>query len=283
MENILEINNLSKSFPGFRLDNINIALPKGSIMGFVGENGAGKSTTIKLILNLLKRDQGEIKIFGLDNLRYETELKEKIGVVFDESNFPENMRAKEVNQVMKNIYRNWDEKAFHNYLSLFNLPLTKAIKEYSRGMKMKLSLAVALSHQAQLLILDEATSGLDPVIRDEILDIFLDFMQNEEHGIFISSHIISDLEKIADYIAFIHQGHIILSETKDSLLYNYGVLKCSSAEYEQIPRDLIIGSRKHKFGVEALVEKNKLRGNNYTIDQVSLEEIMLFISRGAKE
>lgn len=279
MKNILEINHLSKKFSGFQLTDVNIALPQGSIMGFVGENGAGKSTTIKLILNLLHRDQGEIKIFGQDNIRCEQQIKEKLGVVFEETSYPENLKATDIARVMKKIYLNWDNELFQTYLTKFSLPHGKTVKDYSRGMKMKLSLAVALSHQAKLLILDEATSGLDPIVRDEILDIFLDFIQEEDHGIFISSHIVSDLEKVADYITFIHQGRIVLSEEKDSLLEEYGILKCTGAEFERIPRDKIIGYRKNNFGVEALIKKRDLK-SSLTVDPVGIEEIMLYTNRG---
>lgn len=279
MENALEIRNLNKKYEDFYLDDINLSLPKGSIMGFVGENGAGKSTTIKLILNLIFRDHGKITIFGRDNIEDEKEIKEEIGVVLDESSFPDSMIATDVNLVMKSIYQNWDENLFLNYLGKFNLPKNKEIKNYSRGMKMKLSIAVALSHKAKLLILDEATNGLDPVVRDEILDIFLEFIQNEEHSIFVSSHIISDIEKISDYITLIHNGRILLSESKDKLLYDYGILKCSHAEFEAIQKDRIIGHRKNQFGVEALVNRKDLT-NKYIIDQASIEDIMLFYIRG---
>jgi ABC-2 type transport system ATP-binding protein len=245
MENVLEIKNLTKRYEQFTLDNVNLSLPKGCIMGFVGENGAGKSTTIKLILNLIRKNDGTVRIMGLDNIKDDNIIKEDIGVVFDESNFPDDMRIKDINKVMKNIYKKWDESLFTSYLSKFSLPTTKIVKEFSRGMKMKLSLAVALSHHAKLLILDEATSGLDPIVRDEILDEFLDFIQDEEHSIFISSHIISDLEKIADYITFIHKGKIVFSESKDNLLSNYGILKCSNADFVNIDKSNVYGSRKN--------------------------------------
>lgn len=282
MEDILEIKNLTKRYEHFTLENVNISLPKGCIMGFVGENGAGKSTTIKLILNLIHKDEGNVSIMGLDNIKDDNLIKEDIGVVFDESNFPDDMRIKDINKVMKNIYKKWDESLFTSYLSKFSLPTNKIIKEFSRGMKMKLSLAVALSHHAKLLILDEATSGLDPIVRDEILDEFLDFIQNEEHSIFISSHIISDLEKIADYITFIHKGKIVFSESKDNLLSNYGILKCSNADFASIDKSNIFGSRKNQFGVEALVLKNKIKGN-CTIDHASIEDIMLFFIKGEQQ
>lgn len=279
MDNVLEIKNLSKKYDEFTLSDVNITLPKGCIMGFVGENGAGKSTTIKLLLNIIHRDSGAIDVLGLNNIQYNKQIKEDVGVVFDESNFPDNMNANNVSLVMKHIYKNWDITVFQSYLNKFSLPLKKTVKEYSRGMKMKLSIAVALSHHAKLLILDEATSGLDPIVRDEILDVFMEFIQDEEHSIFISSHITSDLEKIADYITFIHKGKIVFSEPKDSLLTDYGILKCSIAEYANVDKKIVIGCRKSQFGVEALIIKNKLKGN-YTIDHANLEDIMLYHIKG---
>lgn len=280
MDYALKINNVSKKYYDFQLDNISLELPKGCIMGFVGENGAGKSTTIKLILDLIHRDSGSITVLGKDNKKELTSIKENIGVVMDECFFPENICAKDVNLIMKNIYKTWDEKKFDRIVKDFELPKAKIIKDYSKGMKMKLSIAVALSHDSKLLILDEATSGLDPIIRDEILDIFLEFIQNEEHSIFISSHIISDLEKICDYITFIHKGKIIFSEAKDSLLENYGVLKCSLEDFEGIDKAIVKGYRKNSFGVEALVQRNRIKGN-YVIDNASIEDIMLYYIRRA--
>lgn len=281
MSNVLEIKNLTKYYDDFTLDNISFALPQGSIMGFIGENGAGKSTTIKLILNVIHRDRGEVKIFGRDNLIYDSELKQSVGVVYDESNFPESMTPKNINVILRRIYRNWDQQAFFRYLDQFALPADKELKTFSRGMKMKLSIAVALSHQAKLLILDEPTSGLDPVVRDEILDIFLDFIQNEEHSIFLSTHITSDIEKIADYIAFIHQGKIVFVAEKDELLNQYGVLKCGFDDFEKLDRRFVKGFRKNRFGVEALVEKQRFKG--HVIDAATIEDIMLFTLRGEKQ
>lgn len=279
MENVLEISGLAKRYDGFALDDINLALPKGSIMGFIGENGAGKSTTIKLILNLIHRDSGEIKIFGLDNRKHEIQIKEDIGVVFDESNFPDSMRVPDVNSVMSKIYQQWDYKVYNYYIKKFSLPTTKDIKSFSRGMKMKLSLAVALSHNAKLLILDEATSGLDPIVRDEILDVFLEFIQDEEKSIFISSHITSDIEKIADYIAFIHQGRLVFLESKDNLSNNYGILKCKAADFDSLDKEYVKGYRKNQFGVEALVVRDRFK-SGFTMDHASIEDIMLFTIRG---
>ena len=218
MENILEIKDLSKKYDGFELKNINIKLPKGTIMGFIGENGAGKTTTIKLILNIIKKNEGEIKIFGLDNIKEEKRIKEDIGVVLDDSFLSEYLNPLDINKIMKNIYKNWDEELYFKYINEFKLPKDKISKEYSTGMKMKLKIAVALSHHPKLLILDEPTSGLDPIARNEILDIFQDFIQDEEHGIFVSSHITSDLEHIADYVTFINEGEIVFTKTRDELL-----------------------------------------------------------------
>lgn len=248
-------------------------------MGFIGENGAGKSTTIKAILDLIRKDSGEVTILGETNLSKNPRLKEHIGVVMDECSFPENLNAKEIDKVMKNCYKTWNRTKYMRYLDKFALSLKKPVKEYSRGMKMKLSIAVALSHDSKLLILDEATSGLDPIVRDEILDVFLDFIQDESHSVFISSHIISDLEKICDYITFIHNGKIIFSEVKDELLDKYTIIKCSEAEYSTIDKAAIIGRRKSSFGIEALALKKKIPSNIRT-DNVNIEDIMLYFVKG---
>lgn len=279
MENLLEIKGLTKRYDGFTLDSIDLAIPKGCIMGFIGENGAGKTTTIKLILNLIHRDQGLIKVFGLDNQKHELQIKQDLGVVFDESNFPDSILVPHVDAVMKRIYRNWDSNTFYNYIDKFSLPTKKEYKSFSWGMKMKLSLAVALSHNPRLLLLDEATSGLDPVIRDEILDVFLEFIQDEEKSILVSSHIISDIEKIADYIVFIHQGRIVFAESKEDLARNYGILKCTIADFETLEQQYIKGYRKNQFGVEALVLKEHFK-KGYLVDPASLEQIMLFTIKG---
>ncbi|HAQ41199.1 MAG TPA: ABC transporter [Clostridiales bacterium] len=275
MEYALKLENVTKEYKDFKLDHININLPKGVIMGFIGENGAGKSTTIKLIMDLINRDEGTITILGRDNKKDLKSIKENIGVVMDESCFPENLSAVEINKIMKKVYKTWDEDKFNELLREFLISNSKTIKEYSRGMKMKLSIAAALSHDSEILILDEATSGLDPVVREEILDIFMDFIQDENHSIFISSHIISDLEKICDYITFIHKGKIIFSEEKDDLLNNYGILKCSEDELEKINSKVVMGIRKNKFGIEALVLKNEIKGD-YVVDKANIEDIMLF-------
>lgn len=275
MENALEIKGLKKVYDRFVLDNVNITLPQGCIMGFIGENGAGKSTTIKLILGLIKKNSGEIKILGSTQNNNEENIKEHIGAVIDESCFPDNLCINDINMILKNIYSTWEEQKFLYYADKFSLPAKEAVKNYSRGMKMKLSIAVALSHDSKLLILDEATSGLDPIIRDEILDVFLDFIQDETHSIFMSSHIISDLEKVCDYITFIHEGKIIFCESKDELKEKFGILKCSENEFLNIDKSIIKGCRKNNFGVEALVYKDKIK-KDYTIDNASIEDIMLY-------
>ena len=279
----IEIRNLSKSFDRFRLEDVNLTLPRGSIMGVIGENGAGKTTTIKLMLNQLKANAGQITILGYDHITEEKKLKEEIGVVFDESYFHDNIKPKHISKIMERIYKRWDHEMFSNYLKQFNLPEDKITKEFSRGMKMKLSLATALSHHPKLLILDEPTSGLDPVIRNEILDIFLDFIQDEENSILFSSHITSDLEKVADYITFLHEGRIMFSEPKDELLADYGLLLCGSADFTTVDKGDIIGHRENRFGHEMLIRNKEKMAKKYkglTIDSVTLEDIMLFYVKG---
>lgn len=271
----VEFKNVTKRYDGFKLDNVSFALPRGCIMGLIGANGAGKSTVIKLMLDIIKKDGGDIEVLGTDSRDLTNELKEKIGVVFDESSFPENLKLKEIEKVLANIYKNWDRAAFSKYVKEFGLSKEKAVKDFSRGMKMKLSIACALSHHAELLILDEATSGLDPIVRDEILDIFLDFIQDENNSVLISSHITSDLEKICDYITFINNGSIVMSEEKDIILEKYIVVKGDADEIERIPRENIIGMRKNKFGAEALAEAAYVYPGLVT-EPADLETIMLF-------
>lgn len=274
MNYAIEIQNLSKHYPNFTLDNLSLALPSGSIMGFIGENGAGKSTTIKLILDLIHRDSGEIQVMGQD-LRTCEDLKEHIGVVMDESSFPDNLRPREINTIMANCYKTWDSARFNAYLSTFSLPSNQPVKEFSRGMGMKLSIAVALSHDSKLLILDEPTSGLDPIVRNELLDLFLDFIQDESHSIFLSSHILSDLEKICDYIAFIHGGKLLFCEPKDVLLDRYRLVKCSEEDLQAIDSAFVAGKRRSAFGTEALVLKEAVPGGLVT-DRPTIEDIMLY-------
>lgn len=278
----LELQNVTKRYDGFTLDNINLTLPTGSIMGFVGENGAGKSTTIKLILDLIRKDQGTINIFQNDYHTLPLNRKEDIGVVMDDSCFPEVLNAIQIGKLSSKLYQHWDKNAYQNYLIKFQLPEKKALKEYSKGMKMKLNIACALSHNAKLLILDEATSGLDPVVRDEILEVFLDFIQDETHSILMSSHITSDLEKICDYITLIHKGKIVFTKEKDELKEDYGIVKCSESNLKNLPSKAVVSYRINQFGAEVLVKKQYLTGH-HLIDPASIEEIMLFYIRGKRQ
>ena len=285
-ENILELNGVSKSYRDFSLQNVSFQLPKGSIMGLIGANGAGKSTTIKSILNLVRRDSGEIKVFGLDNLQYEQEIKERLGIVFDETYFHGVLKPKQINKFMKDIYKAWDEEQYFGFLKKLKIPLDKQIKDFSRGMKMKLSIAAAMSHGADLLILDEPTGGLDPVVRNEILDLFLDFIQDENRGILLSSHIITDLEKIADYITFLDNGKVVLSESKDEILYLYGVLKGSLEDFNRVDKGELIGVHKHRFGFEALVkhaDRIRIKYPGLVVDPVNIEDMMLFMTKEGQE
>ena len=277
----IEIKDLVKQFDNFMLGPINLAIPKGTIVGYIGQNGAGKSTTIKLLLGLLNKDSGEIKI--LDEINPSSVgLKDKLGIVFDDLLVPEEMTLIDVEKFCSRVYSKWNKNSFYRFKEKFNLPDKKIIKNYSRGMKMKLSMAVALSHNAELLILDEATSGLDPIVREEILDLLLDFMQDENHTILISSHILSDLEKVADYIAFINDGKILFMETKDELKENYGICTLSNEEVTSIDEEAIVGRRVHSFGQELLVKKN-LIPNGIIFQKPSIEDIMIYFVKGVKK
>lgn len=285
MNNTLCIKGLTKTFDNFKLDNINMVIPKGSIMGLIGENGAGKTTLIKCILNLIKKDSGNINVFDFDIDNSDGIYKEYVGVVFDECLFNEIYNSRDINRIFKGIYKNWNESEFFSYIKKFNIDEKKKIKEYSKGMKMKLSIAVALSHNAKFLILDEAMSGIDPIVRNEILDIFMDFIQNDENSILISSHITSDLEKICDYITFIHNGEIFASRNKDLFIEEYGILKCGNDEFQNIDKEDILSIRKNNFNVEILVDKKykmKNKYKNFIIDNVTLEDIMMFVIKGER-
>lgn len=276
----IEISGLTKRFDGFTLDKINLNLPKGCILGLIGENGAGKSTTIRLIMNALRKDEGTVKVLGMDNesKNFDT-LKEDIGVVLDEACFPVVLNANDVNRMMKYTYRRWNEKKFAELIRRFNLPEKKTFKDFSRGMKMKLAIAVALSHDPKLLILDEATGGLDPVVRDEILEIFYDFTRQPDHSILISSHILSDLEKLCDYVAFLHDGRLLFSEEKDLLMEKYGILHCKWKELEEVPAEAIRGRKSSTYGVECLVERS-LISPAFAVEKATIEDIMLFMVKG---
>lgn len=277
--NAVEVKELTKKFKGFTLDHVSFSLPAGCIMGLVGENGAGKSTTLKLLLNMIRKDSGRITILGKDEKNID---KNEIGVVFDECRFHESFTAKDINQVLKSIFQRWNEQQFFDYLNRFEVPSNKKLKEFSRGMKMKISIAAAVSHDAKLLLLDEPTSTLDPVVRDEMLDIFYDFISDEQHSIIISSHIVSDLEKVCDYIAFMHKGKMILCEEKDRLLQECRLAQMSEAEFSAIDKDEIIGSRKTPFGITAVIRKAAAAQIRNT-QPINLEDLFVYMIRGEEK
>ncbi len=287
IHNAIEIRDLTKKYDGFTLDNISFDVPRGSIMGFIGQNGAGKTTTIRLMLNLIKKDSGSIKMLGLDNTENEREIKSMISAVFDELPFHEALNADQLSVIMSGLYKSWDKKTYLSYLERFALPRKKRFGEFSKGMKMKVQIAAALSHGAKLLIMDEATTGLDPVVRNEILDIFLEYLQDESNSIFLSSHITTDLEKIADSVTFIDKGRILLSGNKDEIVENHGMIKCTNSQYKEIAPEDVISARLTDFGAEVMVsgkEKIEKKYSGLTIDNTTLEEIMLFyVRRKTKE
>lgn len=284
MENIIKIKGLSKRYDNFALNHIDLNVPSGMITGFIGENGAGKTTTIKLLIDAIKKDEGEIQIFGTSNEHLTREMKENISVILEDGCLPEELRFSQIARVMKEIYANWDQKIFDHFIARFGLSneKEKRIKNYSKGMKVKLSLAIALSHHAKLLIIDESTSGLDPIFRNEILDILLEFIQKEQHAVLISSHILSDLEKICDYIAYIRKGQIVFNERKDELDEKYAILKCSKKEFQEIERAAVIGYRENSFGVEALILRKRFP-ENFAAEKATIEEIMLYYSIGGAQ
>lgn len=276
--NAIEIKNLTKSYKGFTLNNLSLTLPSGCIMGLIGENGAGKSTTIKMLLDIVRPDSGDIKIFGAERSAMQ---KNDIGVVLDEVGIPESFTIKDINSIMKHSFNNWNEKTFFDYMDRFRLPEKKAFKTFSKGMKMKMGIAIALSHDAKLLILDEPTSGLDPVVRDEIVEILNDFTRDESHSILISSHIVSDLEKICDYIAFLHNGKLMLCEEKDRLLEQFCFINTTEDMLRELDKSAIIGKKSNKFGVEAIVDREKIP-HSFDTQPVTIEELFIFMVKEAK-
>ncbi len=283
-ENALELKSVSKAYPGFLLDRISLSLPRGSVMGLIGENGAGKSTLIKLILGLNRPDQGEIRVIGKSREEYEGRdfrYKEQIGVVLDESAFPENLNLIQIERVLANVYHSWDSDCYFSMMERFSLPLKKPIKDFSKGMKMKQAIGAALSHRPRLLVMDEPTSGLDPVARDELLDLFWEFIQKEDHSILVSSHILSDLEKVCDSIAFLHEGRLIFSQEKDALKQRYGIFPCTLEELDRLEKEnpaCVAGARKNQFGARVLVDLYRAPENIKT-EPASLEEMMLLLVR----
>lgn len=283
--NAVEVNNITKKYDGFTLDNVSLNVPKGAIMGFVGQNGAGKTTTIRSLLNITNIDSGSIKIFGMDIKEHEAEIKSRIAVVFDELPFHECLNAVQLDRIMKELYTKWSSEKFFEYLERFALPKKKKFSQLSKGMKMKLQIAVALSHEAELLIMDEATSGLDPVVRSEMLDVFLEYIGDENHSILMSSHITSDLERIADSITFIHGGKILMSDYKDVILEDHRMIKCSDSDISQIDSADIVSIRRSQFSNEVMVRNFAQNGYKYSrmiADKTTLDEILLFNVKGMK-
>ena len=281
MENCIELKNVTRKYNKFALNNVSFTVPTGSVMGFIGENGAGKSTTIQALLGLIRPDSGSITVLGEDAQSLSPETKEKIGVVFDSLTFPKELNAKQLDQVLSGIYKQWDSDIFFAYLSHFELPTNKKLKTFSRGMEMRLSIAAALSHDPQLLVLDETTGGLDPVMRSEILDLFLEFMQDESHSILMSTHITSDLEHIADYITFIHKGEIVFTEERGEMLEKHRILKCSNEQLAEIAKEDIIGMRKGRYSNEVLTVSAE-KYPHITADAPSIEEIMVYYVKDEK-
>lgn len=285
--NAIEINGVTKKYDGFTLDDISFSVAKGSIMGFIGQNGAGKTTTIRALLGIIKRDSGKISLLGRDLDTHETEIKQDIAAVFDETPFHEIFTPLMVEKVMKHLYKNWDSEVYHGMLKRFGLPEKKKIGKYSKGMKMKHQIATAMSHHAKLLIMDEATTGLDPVVRSEILDIFLGFLQDEDNSILLSSHITSDLEKIADSLTFIDNGKVLLTGYKDDILISHGIMKCTKAQYAEVAKEDAVSARVTDFGAEILVSDRSACERKYSgmvFDSASLDDIMqYYVHRGEKE
>jgi ABC-2 type transport system ATP-binding protein len=275
--NAIELRGLKKSFPDFTLGPVDLAVPEGTILGLIGENGAGKSTTIKLMLGLLRTDGGSITILGQDAKKLD---KNEIGVVLDEPGFPSLLNAKEIRSFLKDIYRNWDDAAWQDYMRRFELPQDKKFSEFSKGMKMKLAIAAAMSHHARLLILDEPTSGLDPVVRDEVVGILSEFTREPDHSILLSSHIVSDLEKLCDYIAFLHKGQLLLNEEKDALYEEYGLLRCDLETLRTLDPNAIIGKKETPYGAEVILRREA--AGNLTLSPIGIEELFVFMVKGGE-
>ncbi len=282
----LSVNGLTKKYTGFVLEDVTFDVPRGTIVGLIGENGAGKSTTIKAILGLIQKDAGKITILGKQEQDIGFSIRNQIGVVFDGNNFPETLTPQQLGSLLHNIYPVWDKNKYFSLLKKLSLPVDKKIKTFSKGMKMKLSIVAALSHGSNLLILDEATSGLDPVVRDDILDLCLEFVQDEQHSILMSSHITTDLEKIADYIVFIHGGKVVFCKSKDELKYKYGIIRCGAAQFDAIDKNEIVAYRKLDYQWEVLVDDKAFARKNYpkaVVDSATIDEIMLIYAKGENQ
>lgn len=285
VDNAIEIKDITVRYDGFTLDHINFNVAKGSIMGFIGQNGAGKTTTIRSILNIVKPDEGSINILGRDHIKEEKLIKAHISAVFDTLPFHDQLNAKSINTILKNVYEEWDSDKYYEYLDKLALPRKKTIGDFSKGMKMKLQIAAALSHNAKLLIMDEATTGLDPVVRNECLDMFLDFLKDENHSILMSSHITSDLEKVADSVTFINKGKLLLSGYKDDIIESHGIIKCKKNEYKDIEPEDIVSARITDFGANVMIKDKKNGVSKYAglaLDNATLEDIMLYYVNSEK-
>lgn len=283
METAIRLQNVTKKYESFTLDHVTMEIPKGCIVGLVGENGAGKTTVLKSILGLIHLDEGQIYLEGMPVNHLLYNWKKDVGVILDSLDFAANMNAREVGKIMAQIYENWQPAVYEQYLERFKIEPKKKVQKYSRGTKMKLHLAIAMSHQAKLLIFDEATSGLDPIVRDDILDLLLEFIQDEEHTAIISSHIVTDLEKAADYIAFLHEGHLRFFMNKDEILYQYGIVRCSPQQYGRLPKKLVKGVRKGRFSYEVLVSSREEVQEAFpelVIDHAGIEEVILYLVKG---
>lgn len=281
--NAIEFNHVNKSFGSFAIEDLNLTVPTGTICGLVGENGAGKSTSIKLLLNALRPDSGTIQVLGTDTCdpAY-VAVKNDIGVVLDDAWFPETITAKQVGSIMADTYINWDSALYESYLTRFSLPRDKKFKDFSRGMRMKLSIAVALSHDPKLLVLDEATAGLDPIVRDEVVELFNEFTREETHSILISSHILSDLEKLCDYIAFIHEGRLLFCEEKDRLLEEYAIFVGTTEQADSLlPEAVVYQETNGLGGVRAMVRRSQVPAT-LTLEKPTMEDIILNLVKGAK-
>lgn len=283
--NVIELKDVSKDYGDFKLDDVSFSVPEGSVCGFIGQNGAGKTTTIQIILDAINRDSGEVYVFGKSMDKDSALLRENIGVVFDEMGFHDFLNPRQINTIMKNVYKNWNEEKYFEYLKLFSLPTKKACGNFSRGMRMKLQIATALSHDAKLLIMDEPTSGLDPIVRNEMLQIFREYVVEEDHTILLSSHITGDLEKLADEVVFIDGGKIVLKGNKDEILEKHGILRCKKDELKNISQSLLVSAETSSLGAEALINDRKAAEKLYpgmVIEPAGLEEIMIYYVNKAK-
>ena len=277
----IEIRNINKSYPGFELKDLNLDLPEGTIMGLVGENGAGKSTTMKLLLGMIRPDSGSINVLGETDLRARPQIKEEIGVVMEDVSFPTILKIGEIGRIMAGIYRNWDADEFSRMVKVLRIPEDKKFFEMSRGNRMKTGFACALAHHPCLLLLDEATSGLDPVVRDELLDILMDFTKDETHSILMSSHIVSDLEKACDYVCFLHDGRVLLVEEKDRIRELYGKLQVTPEQFKELDPAAVIGRRTTPYGTEVIVRKDRIPA--WDTQPVDIEELFVFMVKGERQ